>query len=220
MFHTKAHLSILWRVVIEQGYQMPCQLPVCGVVDLVQHQVDEVKPGHQARGQLDIVNDADAWVVAAAHWVGACQDTSPGVQGSNDAGLGHRHCLLLHHLMQLHKYTIVSQVLTQNSGTMKLMPMCISNYNTNESDQQLVIWSAGADCCTCNAPHSEAHWACCRSAMKVCAHHAASIVRHLVKLINAAHPLIAQYQGSAFQHHLPCLWILQPVSTHTLSNQA
>ncbi|KAA6417471.1 MAG: hypothetical protein FRX49_12550 [Trebouxia sp. A1-2] len=71
---------------------MPCQLPVCGVIDLVQHQIDEVEPGHQARGQLDIVNDADAWVVAAAHWVSACQDTGPGIQGSNDAGLGHRHC--------------------------------------------------------------------------------------------------------------------------------
>ena len=105
VLHTKSHLSILWRVVIEQGYQMPCQLPVCGVIDLVQHQVDEVKPGHQARGQLDIVNDADAWVVAAAYWVGACQDTSPGIQGSDDAGLGHRHCLLLHHLMQLHEMT-------------------------------------------------------------------------------------------------------------------
>ena len=136
---------------------MPCQLPVCGVIDLVQHQVDEVKSGHQARGQLDVVNDADAWVVAAAHWVSACQDTSPGIQSSNDAGLGHRYCLLLHHLMQLHKVKPLSQVLTQSSGSMMLMSVWSSSYNTNESDQHLAVWLAGADCCICDAPNSNAH---------------------------------------------------------------
>lgn len=27
------------------------------------------------------------------------------------------------------------------------MSVCISSYNTHQSDQQLVVWSAGADCC-------------------------------------------------------------------------
>ena len=44
------------------------------------------------------------------------------------------------------------------------------------------------------------------------AHHAAGAFRHLVKLINAADALVAEYQRSTLQHCLPRLWVLQAIS--------
>ena len=64
------NLWVFRRLIIEQGNEMPRQLPVCGVIDLVQHQVNEIKSRHQAGRQLDVVHNADAGVVATAHWVG------------------------------------------------------------------------------------------------------------------------------------------------------
>ena len=100
-FQSAPYLSIVWGVFVEQANEVACQLAVCGVIDFVQHQVDEVKAGHQAGGQLDVVNHTDARIVAAAYRVGTCQHTGPGIQGGNDACLGYRHCLLFHYLMQL-----------------------------------------------------------------------------------------------------------------------
>lgn len=39
-------------------------------------------------------------------------------------------------------------------------------------------------------------------------HHAACRVRHLVKLVDAAHALVTQHQRAALQHHLLCLGVL------------
>ena len=57
-------------LLVEQRNQMPCQLPICLLINLVQDQVDEVKAGQQAGGQLDVVYHAHTWVVAAAHRIG------------------------------------------------------------------------------------------------------------------------------------------------------
>lgn len=43
----------------------------------------------------------------------------------------------------------MSQGFTQSSGTLILMSVCNSSYNTRDFDQQLVVWSASADCCIC-----------------------------------------------------------------------
>ena len=41
-------------------------------------------------------------------------------------------------------------------------------------------------------------------------HHTASVVRHLVKLINAAHAFVTEDQCPTLQHHFSALGVLQP----------
>lgn len=80
---------------------MLCQPSIPCLVRLVQHQVDEVKTRQQCRWQHDVFDDAQSWVVAALYRVGRRQYTGAGIQGGNDARLGNRDGLLLHHFMQL-----------------------------------------------------------------------------------------------------------------------
>ena len=60
------HLRVGGRGGMVHGHQVSRQLPVGRLVSLVQHQVDEVEPGQQRRRQLDVVDDRQARVVAAA----------------------------------------------------------------------------------------------------------------------------------------------------------
>ena len=89
MQHSAPYRSVIRRVLVEQCNEMARQLAVCRVVDLVQHQVDEVKAGHKTGRQLDVFNNTDARIVAAPHRVRTCQHTGPSIQGGNDACLGY-----------------------------------------------------------------------------------------------------------------------------------
>ena len=81
---------------------------VIGLLGLVQDEVDEVKAGDERGRQVDVVHDGQARVVARAHRVGRRQHARARVQRGDDACLGHRDCLLLHHLMQLHSQSGVN----------------------------------------------------------------------------------------------------------------
>ena len=56
---------------------------------------------------MDVVDNGEARVVAGANRVGRCQHGGARVQRGNDARLGNRHRLLLHHLVQLHRRSAV-----------------------------------------------------------------------------------------------------------------
>jgi len=66
---------------------------------LVLNQPEEVKTREQGGRQLDVLLDGAARVVAAVGGIGSGQDGDAGVESGQDAGLGDRDCLLLHHLV-------------------------------------------------------------------------------------------------------------------------
>mmetsp|Transcript_177622 Transcript_177622/g.432143 ORF Transcript_177622/g.432143 Transcript_177622/m.432143 type:complete len:267 (+) Transcript_177622:779-1579(+) len=79
---------------------MARQAGVAVLVDLVEHQVDEVEAGEQRRGQLEVVHHGALRVPARLDRVGRRQHRRAGVQARHDAGLCDRDRLLLHSLMQ------------------------------------------------------------------------------------------------------------------------
>mmetsp|Transcript_9575 Transcript_9575/g.19836 ORF Transcript_9575/g.19836 Transcript_9575/m.19836 type:complete len:529 (+) Transcript_9575:859-2445(+) len=76
------------------------QLAVTCLVCLVQDEVDQVEAGEEGGGQLDVVHHGHVGVVAGPDGVGGGEHGGAGVEGGDDARLGHRHRLLLHHLVQ------------------------------------------------------------------------------------------------------------------------
>ena len=66
-----------------------------------QDEVDEVEAGEEGGGQVDVVDDGEARIVARADGVGGGEDAGARVERRDDARLGHAHRLLLHHLVQL-----------------------------------------------------------------------------------------------------------------------
>eukprot|EP00438_Fugacium_kawagutii_P014072 Skav204179 [mRNA] locus=scaffold903:612501:622626:+ [translate_table: standard] len=66
----------------------------------VQHQPDQVEPGHQVLRQLDVLNDRELGIVAGICWICGGQDSSSGIQGAHDTGLRNADGLLLHDFMK------------------------------------------------------------------------------------------------------------------------
>ena len=95
------HLGGGVGVGVVQGEEVAREAPVVGLIGLVQDEVDEVKAGDEGGRQVQVVHDGQARVVARAHRVGGRQHARARVERCDNARLGHRHCLLLHHLVQL-----------------------------------------------------------------------------------------------------------------------
>ena len=66
----------------------------------VQYEEDEVEPGHEGVWKLDVLDNRFLRVPLGLDWVGRSKDGGPGVQLTDDSGLGNRQRLLLHHLVE------------------------------------------------------------------------------------------------------------------------
>lgn len=70
------------------------------LVDLIEHQIDQIEPGEQRRGQVDIVDDTAFRIVFGVDGVGTGEYGCSRVQLANDARLSYTDGLLFHGLME------------------------------------------------------------------------------------------------------------------------
>lgn len=68
-------------------------------VDRVLDNAEDVEPGENGLGELNVLLKWDRWIVSSADWVGGGDNGTPGLEGGDDAGLGDRDRLLLHGLV-------------------------------------------------------------------------------------------------------------------------
>eukprot|EP00053_Salpingoeca_punica_P018582 m.182745 g.182745 ORF g.182745 m.182745 type:complete len:346 (-) comp17463_c1_seq6:1194-2231(-) len=87
-------------ILVVQRHHVASEAAVLGAVWRVENEVDEVETREQCRRQLDVLHNRQVGVPARLVRVGGGKDRCPRVQRRNDAGLGNRHRLLLHDLVQ------------------------------------------------------------------------------------------------------------------------
>jgi hypothetical protein len=80
--------------------QVTGELAVGGLIDAVEHQVDQVESAEQRRREIDVLGNWEVGVVLAADRVGRSENRGSGVQSGDDAGLCDRDSLLLHNFVE------------------------------------------------------------------------------------------------------------------------
>ena len=69
-------------------------------VDAIQNEINQIETGEQGRGEVNVLRDRQVGVVSTADGVGRSKDAGPGIERSDDAGLGYGYSLLLHDFVQ------------------------------------------------------------------------------------------------------------------------
>jgi hypothetical protein len=80
--------------------QVTGELAVGGLIDAVEHQVDQVESAEQRRREIDVLGDWQVGVVLAADRVGGSKNRCSGVESSDDASFRDRDCLLFHDFVE------------------------------------------------------------------------------------------------------------------------
>lgn len=68
-------------------------------IDGVADDAEDVETGEDGFGELDVLRERDGAIVAAADWIGGCDDGTAGLEGCDDAGFGDGDGLLFHGLV-------------------------------------------------------------------------------------------------------------------------
>lgn len=75
-------------------------LAVLVLVNVIQHDVDQIEPADERRGQVDVLDHTEELVILGLDGVGGGEDCGARVEVADDARLGDADGLLLHHLVQ------------------------------------------------------------------------------------------------------------------------
>ena len=100
---------------------------------------------------MDVVNNGEARVVAGADGVGRRQHGGARVERGDDARLGHRHRLLLHHLMQLQRSSTISGCAQRSRTALALVHLSVQ---LTQRSYGSIAWLLPALCGCLEATHA------------------------------------------------------------------